>query len=157
MKVVIRNSLVILLTLLVTYGGAGVNLFTYCCNDCRSEGVSAILEEKCFDVHESSHAESDDLHAHCGESCQALEWEETLQDRGEASCNINRIDTHWEVSQLSSMALVPILLTLPPFFTTQQACLVKPVVEKICTTHCNNGPPVQPPRSYLSLLTTLLI
>ncbi|MGL4852648.1 MAG: hypothetical protein ACRC3Z_08405 [Phocaeicola sp.] len=159
MKLLIRNTIVILLTLLVTYGGAGINLFTYCCNDCRTGGVSVILEEKCCDVHEHSHTSQTKAQAHtaCGSSCRIAHPEPMLQSPEEEACDISRIDTQWEYAQVSPIELEPMAMTLPPFLVAQLMTLVEPPVERLCTTNCDHGPPVQPPRTYLSRLTTLLI
>ena len=50
MKNALTYLFVVFLAALVFYGGAGVNLVTYCCTDCSSEGVTALLESKCCDI-----------------------------------------------------------------------------------------------------------
>lgn len=151
--------MVILLTLLVVYGGAGVNLFTFCCNDCRSEGLTVILNESCYDVHEHHHAIALEQQggSSCVQSCCASHSDQPLADGEEESCDINRINTQWERAYTLDFDLSPIVLTLPPYLVAQFSGLEEPKVERLCTTHCDHGPPVQTPRSYLSLLTTLLI
>ncbi|MGL5273094.1 MAG: hypothetical protein ACRC8J_06385 [Phocaeicola sp.] len=160
MKLLIRNTITILLTLLVAYGGAGVNLLTYCCNDCRSEGLSIILEEKCHDVH--GHSTSDAIaqsksQPSCEMNCCKSQEENSMQSTDEESCDINRIDTKWEIAHNIQFDLDPLTINLPPFLTAQQITLEDPTVEKINSVYCNHGPPVHSPRTYLALLTTLLI
>lgn len=159
MKLLIKNTLTILLTLLVIYGGAGVNLFTYCCNDCRNEGLSVILEEKCCDVHEHYHPSGMEPHAHatCGTSCRAPQTDHSLRNADEENCDIYRINTQWEIAYNVEFDLEPTSTLLPSYLIAQLANLDEPEVKRICHNHCGHGPPVQPPRSYLALLTTLLI
>ena len=51
MKKIVTYLFIVFLATLVFYGGAGVNLVTYCCGDCRMEGVTVLLENKCCEMH----------------------------------------------------------------------------------------------------------
>ena len=51
MKKTVTYLFIVFLASLIFYGGAGVNFVTYCCNDCRTEGVAVLLNDNCCEVH----------------------------------------------------------------------------------------------------------
>ena len=141
MKRLLVYTLLVFLASLVFYGGSGVNLVSYCCGHCEEEGVEALLEDKCCDIHE---------HAHKPLFTHASDFEHTH------GCDIERVSFDWNSVNVQIPDLQPIahdlcLFTLSPIlqipfqWTDTQA--------NIHTT----GPPIICPRTYLSLLTTLLI
>ena len=46
----------VILASLIFYGGAGVNFVSYCCGVCEKEGVEALLEAKCCEIHGYDHS-----------------------------------------------------------------------------------------------------
>ena len=48
MKKTVTYLFIVFLASLIFYGGAGVNFVTYCCNDCRTEGVAVLLNDNCL-------------------------------------------------------------------------------------------------------------
>lgn len=55
MKKIFTHILSVLMAVLVFYGGAGVNIISYCCGDCRSAGIEALLKDKCCEIHHHAH------------------------------------------------------------------------------------------------------
>lgn len=51
MKKLLFISLTILLATVITYAGSGINAYSFCCEDCHTFGVEAIVDDKCCDVH----------------------------------------------------------------------------------------------------------
>ena len=51
MKKLLSISLTILLAIVITYAGSGINAYSFCCEDCHTFGVEAIVDDKCCDVH----------------------------------------------------------------------------------------------------------
>jgi len=51
MKKIVRNIMALMMAALVLYGGAGVNVVSYCCNDCRNAGIEALLTGKGCAIH----------------------------------------------------------------------------------------------------------
>ena len=162
---------------LVFYGGAGINIISYCCSDCRSAGVGAMLNDECCIIHNHSHndkhssdktcsnheehkddnccddkhqkpEESDDNHFICHHQC--IDSEE--------SCNMERINFDWTVQNITELEidLSPRVLDILPidFFNVTHTHL--PLVCENNTV-MPNGPPLVCPRDYLSTLTVLLI
>ena len=60
MKKTVTYLFIVFLATLVFYGGAGVSLVTYCCGDCQTEGVTALLENKCCEMHGQARCASQD-------------------------------------------------------------------------------------------------
>lgn len=51
MKKLLSISLTVLLAIVITYAGSGINAYSFCCEDCHTFGVEAIVDNKCCDVH----------------------------------------------------------------------------------------------------------
>ena len=79
MKKTVTFLFIVFLAALVFYGGAGVSLVTYCCGDCRTEGVTALLENKCFNL----------------TCCLALKSEDGC------CCDVEYVSFDWNVFHLS--------------------------------------------------------
>ncbi|WP_459189374.1 hypothetical protein ACGE0T_04675 [Parabacteroides sp. APC149_11_2_Y6] len=145
MKNALTYLFVVFLAALVFYGGAGVNLVTYCCTDCSSEGVTALLESKCCDIHH---------HHHC------------VPEKGEMSpcchsgdgdcCSMERISFDWSSFHSSDINLQPVVTDL---LYSDSFLSVLPLVSELKEPFYadRTGPSWVCPRIYLSLLTTLLI
>lgn len=132
----------VILASLIFYGGAGVNFVSYCCGVCEKEGVEALLEAKCCEIHGHDHSR-DKLANNTVECC------------GMNGCGIERVDFDWNSVNIQVPDLQPVvhdLLFSSIFESLQIASLFADSYEIRVT-----GPPVACPRVYLSLLTTLLI
>ncbi|MDR0573152.1 MAG: hypothetical protein LBG96_03830 [Tannerella sp.] len=71
MKKIFTHSIAILMSVPVFYGGAGINIISYCCNDCRTKGIEALINDNCCDRHKH-HRPNDKPHqipSRSGSSC----------------------------------------------------------------------------------------
>jgi hypothetical protein len=147
MKKKVTYLCILFLATLIFYGGAGVNLVTYCCGDCRSEGVAVLLDTDCCEVHGHEHGHTDDgqfagTHTSCG-------TEETC-------CDMERVNFDWNsISQLA-INLQPVVINLLSFGISPLSLLPHLSENELFLTN-DDAPPIVCPRIYLSLLTTLLI
>ena len=76
----------VILASLIFYGGAGVNFVSYCCGVCEKEGVEALLEAKCCEIHGHDHSR-DKLANNTVECC------------GMNGCGIERVDFDWNSAE----------------------------------------------------------
>lgn len=141
MKRLLVYSLLVFLASLVFYGGSGVNLVSYCCDTCEDEGVEALLEDKCCDIHEHAHKP---LFTH-------------TSDLGHThGCDIERVSFDWNLTNAQILDLQPgvydLFLSDLPYTIQSPDSPVGNYAPEMMT-----GPPIVCPRAYLSLLTTLLI
>ncbi len=137
------------LVLLIFYGGAGVNLMSYCCNDCRSAGIEVVMNSKCCDIHQ---------HNHC-EDHMAVSDDTACEHLSEINCcSLERINFEWNQANVPVFDMQPVghdLLT-----TGLPALYLLTDIGTWSKSHfiTRDGPPLTVcPRVYLSLLTTLLI
>lgn len=145
MKNTVSYLFIVFLATLVFYGGAGINLVTYCCGDCRTEGVEVLLDDKCCEIHDHDHSEA---------------VEEKLSASGqmdeESCCNLERVSFDWNSSTLPSTQLQPAVVDLFSFGTLH-ASLIPSLFFSDCLFQETDRPPLVGPRVYLSLLNVLLI
>lgn len=136
---------VFVLALLVFYGGAGVNVISYCCGDCEAEGIEMLLDKDCCDVHE---------HAHC----EALPTDDSssCNDMQAGFCDIERVSFDWNSASFQLPDMHPAVFELFSFGTFNVSLVPSPILSKL-TAATPTGPPILCPRVYLSLLSTLLI
>lgn len=142
MRRLATSLFLVILASLIFYGGAGVNFVSYCCGACEKEGVGALLEAKCCEIHEHDHG-------HDGLA------KNTLDCRSMNGCGIERVDFDWNSVNIQVPDLQPVVHDL--FFSSISEGLE---VASLLTSSYEirvTGPPVACPRIYLSLLTTLLI
>jgi len=172
MKKVFTYSVTFLMAVLVFYGGAGVNLISYCCKLCRHEGIEAVLKDKCCDIHHH-HADNKKTHHHasgcCDSSCDAPAAENPVNIPNEPCnfpnehasgnvCSFERINFDWSAQNFSKQEteIYPIKQHL---FSCNFLALSP--VDQIKTgkihSHIPHGPPKVLPCDYLSILTVLLI
>lgn len=131
--------LIVFLSALIFYGGAGVNFISYCCNECRSAGVEAVVSEACCDIHEHQHGGCDS-HS-CGTDC----------------CTLERIDFDWERAVGPVFKLQPTVMALLSACTPAIALLPGLEITETLLNDLYDPCLVICPKVYLSLLTTLLI
>ena len=125
--------------------GAGVNLITYCCGDCRTGGVAVLLDDNCCEVHGHSCCNTSDEATACNSGCC-----------GEDCCDLERISFDWSSSANPVVELQPVAIDLLSFASPLASLLPIPSVKEY-TAQDQDGSPVVCPRIYLNLLTTLLI
>lgn len=135
-----------LIAALVFYGGAGVNIISYCCDDCQTEGVEVVMDDKCCEVHGHSHEEGQAVVETADASCHP----------DERCCDLKRVDFDWNRGHSFQVSLHPVQLDLFLPAMPDLSFVNLPVVSEI-TSVMPTGPPPLCPRSYLSLLTVLLI
>lgn len=161
------------MAVLVFYGGAGVNIISYCCNQCRSAGVEVLLKDKCCEIHDHNHSHTTNKHAHhSGLSCcikdnqmhqhdnetQHVKSCNSCMDHASSNCcNMERINFDWNTQNTSELDvdLSPVAFDLlsseiPDIFTIN-------ILISEAGTSISKGPPLECPRDYLSYLTVLLI
>lgn len=152
-----RKSIFILLTLflsaLIVYGGSGVNAYFYCCDDCRSEGVTVVTEDKCCEIH--SHDLSHGTQMHNGVEAHSLCLFE-MHD----TCGIERILFNWQSFTQLQYLLQPLAIDLDhsPFVTSAGSTIA--AVNLSSQAYGQIGtqkPPDLSKEVYLSLLATLII
>lgn len=146
MKNTVTYLFVVFLASLVFYGGAGVNFVTYCCNDCRTEGVAVLINDNCCEVH-----------GH--DCCDATADEETSCSSGcceDDCCGLERISFDWSSSHNPIVDLQPVEIDLLPFNLSLTSLMPVPTIKEYFAQDQDN-PPVVCPRVYLHLLATLLI
>lgn len=145
MKNTVTYLFIVFLATLIFYGGAGVNLITYCCGDCRTEGVAVLLNDNCCEVHE---------HSCCGAAGEATACNSGCCE--DDCCGVERISFDWSSSANPVVELQPAVIDLLSFASPLASLLPIPSIKEY-TAQDQDGPPVVCPRIYLNLLTTLLI
>lgn len=146
MKNTVTYLFIVFLAALVFYGGAGVNLITYCCGDCRTEGVTALLDNKCCEIHE---------HQHCTDAAKHLS---TCCHPGEEDgcCDVEYVSFDWNVFHGVGFDLQPAAIDLMSLAVSNLSLIPVPFVDESGDIE-QDSPPGIYPDTYLSLLTVLLI
>lgn len=145
MKNAVTYLFIVFLASLIFYGGAGVNLITYCCGDCRTEGVVVLLNDTCCDVHEHSCCSTADEVSACDSGCCE-----------EDCCDMERISFDWSSSNNPIVELQPAVTDLLSFASPLASLVLVPFLKEYISQE-QDGPPIVCPRVYLYLLTSLLI
>lgn len=138
---------IVFLAALVFYGGAGVNFVTYCCGDCRTEGVTVLLDDKCCDIHEHELE-----YAHAGKVSAPVSACSAAAD----SCDVERVSFDWSRVHPSVFNLQPMATDVCSSCFLFASLQPLPSIKDLLVSN-EGDPPVVCPRIYLSLLTTLLI
>lgn len=146
MKKVFTYLFVVLMAGLVFYGGAGVNVASFCCQDCRDAGIEVLAGDRCCEIHGHTHELGHETIEHADIS---------LSHSHEMCCSMGRLSFDWGSEKVSIESPQPATLDLLTDGSFDISVIPIPFVEEV-TSVMPNGPPL-PPRAYLSLLTTLLI
>lgn len=145
MKRIVTYLFLVFLSSLVFYGGAGVNLVSYCCSHCEKFGIEALTSSQCCKLH---HDHADQASCHVST---------THGDMNKHQCGFERINFKWISDDDQQVDIQPVELDLIFASVLERLEVVlfnHPFFEDLRIT----GPPVFTyPRIYLSLLTTLLI
>ncbi|MDR2473365.1 MAG: hypothetical protein LBD53_07400 [Tannerella sp.] len=156
MKSFCTYLLVVPMTALVLYGGAGVNVIRYCCDNCRQIGIESVSAMECC-AHENSTCKalspaglksSEIVKKHCSNG--------EIPSSRKNCCSFEHITFDWNSHQALKQIIDPIFVT---FFADKTSALLIniSIIGKAAETVMNTGPPVTPPRDYLAILTVLLI
>lgn len=140
---------VLVMSALIFYGGAGINVISYCCDMCRSAGIEEVSNHKCCGIH-GLHHEHQEATEHACNSC--------IRHAHEMCCGLERIQYDWNNQNISDTELdiQPVTLDLLCAGICNISTIPSLSVEESCA-NMSTGPPLKTPRTYLSLLTTLLI
>ena len=147
MKKFLSISLTILLAIVITYAGSGINAYSFCCDDCHTYGIEAISGEICSDIHQDEcSSEQDSLD---NAVCESSHQQCTL-DR--LDIDLQDISTENNQNQLSTTAL-------DIFFTSLPYLLNQNTEDETITVYVSQTqkPPNLSNLVYFSLLETLII
>ena len=134
MKKIVTYLFIVFLATLVFYGGAGVNLVTYCCGDCRMEGVTVLLENKCCEMHGQTWCSNQD-------GC---------------CCDVEYVSFDWNVFHGHLFNLQPVAIDLISYICSRLSLVPVPFINKAGEIE-RESPPGFNAGTYLSFLTVLLI
>ena len=152
------HLLSVFMAALVFYGGAGINVFSYCCQECSDAGINALLNDKCCEIHHHDHAkEHHHKHESSASCCDLITQAEDLAHTFDC-CNMERIDFDWSSQNADELKIdiSPVVLDLfsNNFIDISSSFLL---YNNEITSVMPNGPPLVLPCDYLSILTVLLI
>lgn len=142
--------LVVIMSALVFYGGAGINVISYCCKDCRSTGIEVIASrhDPCCKDHGNHCKHKTDNTYVCGVG--------DIRSSQEDCCGIERLQYDWSMGSESDMDLEPETIDLL-FADFIDISVISSLTLKAIFVVIPTEQLFKPPRTYLSLLTTLLI
>lgn len=152
MKKSLLTFVAVLLASLIAYSGSGVNIYFYCCNDCRAEGSKAVTEHKCCDVHHHHHLAG--LVTHYDDHNCTQHISEVPDE-----CGVERISVLWESSSNDQLQVHPVSFTLDQtlFVTAEDFRVQLPEIQFRHNYIPSQKPPNLSGEDYFSLLTTLII
>ena len=134
MKKTVTYLFIVFLATLVFYGGAGVSLVTYCCGDCQTEGVTALLENKC---------------------CERCMDRPGVQEDG-CCCDVEYVSFDWNVFHGHLFNLQPVAIDLISHICSHLSLVPVPFINEAGEIE-RESPPGFDAGTYLSFLTVLLI
>lgn len=100
MKKTVHIFLSFLLIVSVVYGGSGINIYQFCCDECRSNGLSSITQNECCEIHHHHHLgglithyefASEDV----GDVCK-------ITHNHDEECSVQHLGVTWNVIKASS-------------------------------------------------------
>lgn len=152
MKKKLFTLIALLLSVIVIYGGSGVNTYIFCCDDCRDEGTAAIIEHKCCEIHH---------HHHLGGLIEHQEEHVCDQNLSEShgECGFERVSVSWILSVEKNLHLQPAVLDLVELISYSDIYNHPEYddIESSFFEKTSQKPPNLSKNVYFSLLTTLII
>ena len=135
----------------VVYGGSGVNVYFFCCNDCRTEGVNAVLEHKCCEIHHHHHLGG--LITHYDDHSCTRHLSEASDEYG-----VERVSYSWS-SYTHQIDIQPVFhyLTNDLFLVNAEPEILANVYSSIPHYSDTQKPPNLSEDIYFDLLNTLII
>jgi hypothetical protein len=119
---------------------------SFCCDNCRSEGITGIAEDACCKIHSHDNEEIDHPESDMDSACDVYK----------THCTITRIAYDWDSSNNSTFKCEPDCFKLIKVILPDNFTVYSPIIHYI-TSENSTGPPSLCPRAYLSFLTVLLI
>lgn len=116
MKKFLSISLTVLLAIVITYAGSGINAYTFCCDDCQTYGIEAIAGEKCCDIHHYNHSADqetnniafcDNTHQQCSLDRMAIDLQDAPTENNQTKIAIQQIDFHFTILPYPSNRIEP--------------------------------------------------
>ncbi len=147
MKKFLSVSLTVLLAIVITYAGSGINAYSFCCEDCQTYGIEAIVESKCCDIHH--------------EVCQSEQIvnNDALCSDSHGQCSLERLDIDLQSITTQQDQTQIAINQLDIYFTTLLYELNKEELDETITGYISQSqkPPNLSKHVYFSLLETLII
>lgn len=151
MKKAITILMSIFLSALIVYGGSGVNAYFYCCNDCRTEGVAAVSEHKCCEIHHHHHLNG--LVTHFDDHSCNQEMSVPMDE-----CGVERFSMNLNFSSDNDIQFQPAVLDInSDYLYTFQNIEIGSNSKELTAHTPSQKPPNLSKDDYFSLLTTLII
>ena len=152
MKTKLSQMLLTLIASLILYGGAGVYMVSFCCEECREGGIGVVLSDSCCEVHNHAHCTSaHDSHT----SSQEKNGLESIC-MSEEQCSIARILFDWSNTEAPTFVFQVAVIDLLSDLCSELLFIPLSLTENeaadgsLFFLH-------HTPRGYLSLLSVLLI
>jgi hypothetical protein len=166
MRKILTYPFVFVLAALVFYIGAGVNVVSYCCDNCKSIGIDAVLVNNCCSHNEtnsesrdhSKHAcnhdsDCDDLTSHSDNHSD--KYSDNHSDK--KCCILERVSFDWDLHHDAKPVanLSTLVLDLVSDCSDDFLFLRFPVISMVGVLP--NAPPLFSARDYLAFISVLLI
>ena len=148
MKKFLSISLLFLLAIVITYAGSGINIYSFCCDDCHTVGVEAITTNKCCDIHHDEHSSKENIFD-IVDTCEKSHDQCTLE---RMDIDLQGVSFQKSQTQISIKVLEVLFPTLSYLSNNQTEC--KKSIGFITQTQ---KPPNLSKLVYFSLLETLII
>ncbi len=116
MKKFLSISLTFLLAIVITYAGSGINAYSFCCEDCHTFGVEAIVGDKCCDIHDdecsaeqesSENAICDNSHQHCSLDRLDIDLQDAPSENNQTLLSIKQLDIYFTTLLFPSNRIEP--------------------------------------------------
>lgn len=126
MKKFLSISLTILLAIVITYAGSGINAYSFCCEDCHTIGVEAVTGDKCCDIHHddfsSKHddAACDNSHDQCSLDRLDIDLQNVSTVKSQTQTYIKHLDVHFTTLFTSYNKVIQEDKTIIGFVTQSQ-------------------------------------
>jgi hypothetical protein len=146
MKKFCQYPIVVFMAALIFYGGSGINVASFCCDDCRSAGIEGIAEGVCCEIHGHEHEDRNIAESNM----------DYIGDAHEMNCLFVHIMYDWNFSGSSFFIPEPVTYDLLAIDLPDRLAISSPFLHDKPFEN-STGPPFLCHRTYLSLLTTLLI
>ena len=101
MKRFLFISLTFLLAIVITYAGSGINAYSFCCDDCYTYGLEAIVADKCCDTHHNEfsseqvandNAASMNTHEHCSLERLDMDLQSNPTEQSQTQISVEQLD-----------------------------------------------------------------
>jgi len=154
MKRLFTYSMAITMAALVLYGGSGLNVMNFCCNNCRAAGMLAVAG---MTHHTDGHENHDSCcEGHAGESAtSACSNHANRSDKG--CCSFKHISFDWNLHNTPKLVTDQFPVSIDMFANELGGSYICFSLSGEHKGIMPDGPPLFIPRDYLSLLTVLLI